>query len=295
MSPTALQAQTLQKILHERVVNNSYYDDERYNSTLTPDYNKAYELLNTCLESPTDFSKLIREPLKLPTTPSITTPALNYVKIALYGDFNEQLSQESSMEKNRAVATKLLRASAQHPGLFPNSLWEGTSPLPSLTREIQDSLGGIEWGICNMSKTPLLRSVCSSILRPLRYIWDWGTESKRDSFKIFEEICGLLPALRKFESFPQVVREIIHPNQFDTVDKEILEGLLAYADAATHRNSTPKKVFQAIEQNPRCHSITFFHTLTGISTQPELTAALKKRTQSQKMVDGLKTQNHSDL
>ena len=303
LSPTALQAQTLQKILHEKTVKNSYYDDERYNSTLTPDYNKAYEFLDACMDNPEDFSKFLQEPLSLPEAPHVTTPTLNYVKYAIYGDFGEQLSQESHMGKNRAISIKLLRITDEHPDLFPHSLWETPFKVSGLyPAEILECLEGINWGVYNMAKTPLLAPVCTSLLRPLRYSWDWEiptTESRESSQKnpgeTFEEIYGLLPNLKKFPSFPETVRNIVHPYALDHLDEELRTGLLTYAEAVSHPDATPKKIFEAIARYPRTHTITFFHTLTGISTQPELTAALKKRTQMQKMVDGLKTQDHCAL
>lgn len=303
MIPTlSAPAQTLYDAINQKTIQNSYYDDERHNPVKTPDLNKAYSCIQALLETPQILAQVLQEKTHPPSIPEIQTPMATYLKIALAGDFDQQLAQESDHQKNLDTLTKLAQVSQQHPELLTEELWEqetpifivgkkgtlkmekftGPDPLEDLPINLSNKIREEAWSVCWVAEKPLLAIACRRLFASAQD-WRWSdTPHPRD----IEQLKTLAQTLDRLPSFAHHLEETLgtdsEPRDIDAYQKTLEE----YAKKTLIKTQgIPEFIAQKeIPHNIRTHLLT--HYLTGKTRLLPLQTILQK--EKDKLLERLK-------
>jgi hypothetical protein len=303
-------AQTLYDAINKKTIQNSYYDDERYNPVKTPDLNKAYSCIQTLLENPETLAHVLQEKTHPPSLPEIQTPMATYLKIALAGDFDQQLSKESDHQKNFDTLARLAQVSQQHPQLLGEELWEketplfllenggiqkietltGDDPLESLPPHLHHKLREEAWSVYYIASKPLLTIACRRLFASAQD-WRWSDPPTPQDI---DRLKNLAQNLNRLPTFAQRLEETLgadsQPPNLDTYQKILQE----YAKRTL--STKPQGVSQLLAEKELPHNIRthlLVHYLTGKTASPLLQTLLQKeKNKLLELKQNVQKQNH---
>ena len=307
-------AQTLYDAINRKTISNSYYDDERYNNINTPDLNKAYDCIQTLLQDPAGLAQILKEKAHPPSFPEIQTTMATYLKIALTGDFDSQLSRESDHEKNFQTIARLAKTSQQHPDLLDETLWEeetplffmekgvpqkiqklppeklslGADPFESLPAHLHEKLREEAWSLLYISGKPLLTIACQRLFESTQ-AWRWDIPTPKD----LEDLKSLAQTLERLPSFAKRLEETLDADMDDQTLKAHPEAFEKYAKKTL---ANPQEVPNFLAQDSLTHNVRshlVLHYLTGKTKLSLLENALQKeKNKLRAFQQSLQQQNH---